>query len=238
MRTTPGITLSELGSTSTRPTVPTAVGAWASAIACTSTASRAQATNASARRGIGVVPAWLSRPVMVDLVPAHALHAGDDADGLVLRLQDRPLLDVQLEVGRQRHRPGLHLAAPADAVERLAEAHAVDIGDRVGLGPAVHAGEHARAQHGRGEAGALLVGPVHHHDSRVGLVAGRHQRAQRLQRAEHAQVAVELAPRRLRVEVAAERDGGELRVPARHAGRTCCRPRPPSRGSPAPRSRA
>ena len=33
------------------------------------------------------------------LVPAYALHAGDDAYGLVLGLQDRTLLDVELEVG-------------------------------------------------------------------------------------------------------------------------------------------
>ena len=32
-----------------------------------------------------------------DLVPAHALHALDDADHPVLVLEDRALLDVQLE---------------------------------------------------------------------------------------------------------------------------------------------
>ena len=94
------------------------------------------------------------------------------------------------------------------------KSHARDIGDGIGLGPAVDAGEHARAQHGRGEAGALLVGPVHHHERRVGLVAGRHQRAQGLERAENAKVAVELAARRLGVEMAAERNRGQVSPPA------------------------
>ena len=106
------------------------------------------------------------------------------------------------------------LAAPADAVQRFAEAHALDVGDRVGLRPAVDAREHARAQHGRGKAGAFLVGPIRHHDRRVGLVAGCHQRAQGLERAENAKVAVEFAARRLGVEMAAERNRGQVSPPA------------------------
>ena len=49
------------------------------------------------------------------LVPAHRLHAGDDADVLALGLQDRPLLDVQFEERRQRMRAAALGAAIADA---------------------------------------------------------------------------------------------------------------------------
>ena len=120
------------------------------------------------RRGAGV------RVLAGDrhLVPAHRLHAGDDADVLALGFQDRPLLDVQLEERRQRMLAAALGAAIADRVERRAEGRAGAV--RAGVRPVAleHPGEHAGGDHGRREARALLVGPVHHLDRRVGLVAG------------------------------------------------------------------
>jgi hypothetical protein len=62
---------------------------------------------------------------------------------------------------------------------------------------------------------AFLVGPVDYLDRRVGLVAGLVQGSHRLERAEHAEHAVELAAGRLRVEVRAHRDRRQLVILAR-----------------------
>ena len=64
-KTDPGITLREFGFTSTKPTVETASGAWFRAITLTPSTIRAQASMASFRKCIGVLPAWLSRPITV-----------------------------------------------------------------------------------------------------------------------------------------------------------------------------
>src|SRR5207247_1900272 len=64
---------------------------------------------------VGVLPSDLR------LVPAHALHADDDADVLSFGLENRPLLDVQLEERRERMRPALLRSAIADRLERRAE---------------------------------------------------------------------------------------------------------------------
>ena len=67
-----------------------------------------------------------------DLVPALALRAGDDADGLPLRFENRSLLDMRLEIGADRG-PAPRLALVADALERLAEADAVHVARGVDL---------------------------------------------------------------------------------------------------------
>ncbi len=64
-KTLPGMTLREFGRTSTSPTVPMPAGGWLSATWLTPSVTRAQASMASFRVGIGVAPAWLSRPVTV-----------------------------------------------------------------------------------------------------------------------------------------------------------------------------
>jgi hypothetical protein len=78
------------------------------AISCTSSVICARPRPAFLRIGIGVEPVWLSLPVTVHFDPAQALAVGDDADVLALGLQDRALLDVQLE-------EGVHLAAPTSS---------------------------------------------------------------------------------------------------------------------------
>src|SRR3546814_7689317 len=60
------------------------------------------------------------------LVPALALGAGDDADRLLFRFEDRPLLDMRLEIGFGRPIAD-SLALVAYALPLLAEALALDV---------------------------------------------------------------------------------------------------------------
>src|SRR5712671_5273187 len=166
------------------------------------------------RRGAGVALAAGDR----HLEPADALDALHDADGLAFGLEDRPLLDMRLEIGAELAPAGLLRAEIADAPELLAHGLAVEVGTAVAVGLVEHAGEHARADHGRGEAGAFLVGPHDDLDRRVGLVAAIVERADDLEPSEHAIDAVEAAAGRLRVEVAAGDHRRELAAPAGAAG--------------------
>ena len=79
---------------------------------------RAAQTSASLRAEGGVVPAWRVLPDRDRVVPDLRLRAGDDADLLCLALQDRALLDMQLEIGVRRECRRRLGAAIADAVER------------------------------------------------------------------------------------------------------------------------
>jgi hypothetical protein len=65
----------------------------------TASIMRAAPTSASRRDGIGVGPACASWPVTVTSYRPPALRAGDDPDWLVRRFEDRPLLDMRLEIG-------------------------------------------------------------------------------------------------------------------------------------------
>jgi len=149
----------------------------------------------------------------VRLVPAHALHAGDDADVLGLGLENRALLDVQLEERRERMRPAWFRAAIADRFERGAEAFAGTVLARDRPRAVERPREHPRGGHGRREPRAFLVGPVHHLDRREGLVTGLDQGAQRLERAEHAEHAVEFAAGGLGIEMATECDRRHVGLP-------------------------
>ena len=112
----------------------------------------------------------------------------------------------------QRRRVGL--ASPADAAQLLAEGGAVPcpLGEDLGFREDAHGG--AAAHHRRREAGAFLVGPVDQQQRRFGLGAGLVQGAHDLKAGEHAEHAVELATRGLRVEMAADRDRRARRVAA------------------------
>ena len=162
------------------------------------------------RRGAGMA----FPPIQRHLVPAHPLHPGDDADHRVLGLQDRALLDMQLEMRRQRMRAAGLFAAIADRVQRRLEAHAAPVSAVVCPLPGEGAGEHARRQHGRGEARALLVGPVDYLDRRRGAGAAFLQHTQHLQTGQHADHAVEFAAGRLGIEMAADRDRRQRRIAA------------------------
>jgi hypothetical protein len=84
----------------------------------------------------------------------------------------------------------------------LAERDPVAIGARARVIRRERAGEDAGCQHRRREARAFFIGPVDDLDRRVGLIVGLVKRAHRLERAEHAQRAVEFAAGRLSVEMA------------------------------------
>ena len=146
----------------------------------------------------------------LQLVPALALAVGDDSDVVALVFEDRPLLDVQFEIGVERPAADRLLALEADAHEFVAELLAVGIEPRIGEFLGVDAGEHARRDHRRRVARAFLVGPVGDLDRVAGLDLEVVERTHDFQRAEHAEHAVELAAGRLGVEMAAEHHGGKI----------------------------
>ena len=84
-----------------------------------------------------------------DLVPALALAVGDDADVDVLVLENRPLLDVQLEEGVDWPPADRLLAHEADALEFVAERLALAVQPGVGEFLVIDAGENARGDHRR-----------------------------------------------------------------------------------------
>ena len=141
-----------------------------------------------------------------NVVPADALDAGDDTDGFLLCFEDRALLDMGLEMGAQPVAARLLVAEIADTGQFLAHGLAVDVLLAVAVGQVEGAGKDARADHGRGETGTLLVGPADHLHGRLRRDAGLVERAHDLEAREHAVDAVELATGRLGVEMAAGGD--------------------------------
>jgi len=163
------------------------------------------------RRFIGVEPGCAGQR---ELQPPQALAVGDDADLLVLGLEDRALLDVVLEIGVHLARADLLVALPADALQFIAEARAVEVLAAIGVVERKHAGEHAGRQHRRGEARALFVGPVGDDDRMLCLDAEIVERAHDFQAGQHAEHAVILAAGRLRVEMGADIDRQRVRIRA------------------------
>src|SRR6516225_11182430 len=107
-----------------------------------------------------------------DLVPALALGAGHHADRLARRFEDRPLLDMRLEIRGDRTSAYRLDTRETDPFELGAEGDAGQvIGARQTLGEIEDAGEHPGADHRRREARALLVGPGDDLDRRLGLIA-------------------------------------------------------------------
>src|SRR3546814_9737444 len=104
------------------------------------------------------------------LVPALALGAGDDADRLLFRFEDRPLLDMRPEIGLGRPIAD-SLALVADALQLLAEALALDVRAAVDVVQVEDSGEGAGAHHRRRDTRAILVGPDDALDRRLGLDA-------------------------------------------------------------------
>src|SRR6202040_2706679 len=99
------------------------------------------------RPGMGLLPGD------GDLVPALALRPGYDADRLLCGFEDRPLLDMRLEIGGGRPAADRLRAGKADALELGAERDAGNVvRPRETLGEVEDAGEHARADHRRRKA--------------------------------------------------------------------------------------
>ena len=136
---------------------------------------------------------------------AHAsggVSVRDHPDGDALLLQDRPLLDVQLEVGVDVAATHLGVADVADLGQSAAVGDAVVVGAGIRPFEIAHTGEHGRRQHRRIEACTLLVRPVHHLDRPAGLDAVLVEGADDLQSGQHSQDSVELSTGVLGVEMA------------------------------------
>ena len=127
---------------------------------------------------------------------------GDDPDRDALGLQDRPLLDVQLEVGVDVAPAHVGVANVADLGKRGAVCDAVVVGAGVRPFEIAQAREDRGSQHRRVEARALLVRPVHHLDGPAGLDAVIVERAKDFEPGQHSENSVEPAAGVLRVEVA------------------------------------
>ena len=115
-----------LGQATMRATVALPSVAWYfQPTSLTATASIAAPTSALRRRSIGVGPDVRGLAVHVDVHAARGVAAHHDADGHRLAVEDRPLLDVQLEVGVDAPPADRGLAVVADALELGAEDLAV-----------------------------------------------------------------------------------------------------------------
>ena len=146
------------------------------------------------------------RAVDGDAAPRNALQILNRADLNALCVQNRALLDVQLD---KRVRPDEQRACRsgiADAPELVAEPFAVDAD---GIQRRVHiqsADVDQRAEHIRREAHALLVGKRAHRQRPRGLCAAFHQRLNDLKSTQHAGAAVVLSGVDDRIDVRAEHD--------------------------------
>jgi hypothetical protein len=184
------------------------------AISSTSSVIRARPRPAFLRIGIGVEPVWLSLPVTVHWIQRRPWPWVTTPMSLPSASRIGPCSMCSSKKACILRAPTFLVALPADALQLVAEALALGIDAVIGPVLVVHAGEHARGQHGRGKARAFLVGPVDHHDGVLGLDAEIVQRADHLQPAQHAQHAVILAAGGLGVEVRADIDGQRIGVGA------------------------
>ena len=145
-------------------------------------------------------------------MPLDAVGADHRAGRSTHRLEHRPLLDVQLQVGarpaRVERAPRLEHAIDVDAVlgQRVGEARALAIDEVAhGVGDEAAAGARRPEQAAR-EARALFVGEVHD-GQRDGWRRTAAVAAERLDAGQHAERAVEPAAVGHGIEVAADDDG-------------------------------
>ena len=127
-------------------------------------------------------------------------------------LEHRPLFDVRLEIGADRVIAWLLVAEVADSFEFVANALAIDVARGVGVFQREIVAEDARSHHHRDEARAFLVGPEGDFERRLGFYAVVVERSHHLDPGENAEVAVEFAAGRLRVDVAAHHHRRQLGV--------------------------
>ena len=145
-----------------------------------------------------------------DLVPAHALHSSDNANCLLIRFEDRSLLDMKFEHGAELNRAWSYLASVADTLNGLSECHALAIDPAVGVFSGKDARMNAGAKHRRRKTRSFLIGPVDEQQRRIGFVAEIVKRAHNFQTAEHAEDPIELATRGLRIQMTAKSYGRDI----------------------------
>src|SRR5207253_9149894 len=124
-----------------------------------------------------------------------------DADRAPLLLADRTLLDVELEVGAEGSRDAGLRAEIADALQRVHETDPVRVARAVGVLERDLPGHHPAGDHGRLKARPLFVGEDDERDGMAGADPLVVQRADRLEAAEDAELAVVLAAGRHGVHV-------------------------------------
>ena len=149
---------------------------------------------------------------------------GDDADVDALRVEERTLLDMQLEVGVELAPADRRRAGVADALELVAEALAVVVTPIEHPIDRVHARERARGDHGRREARAFLVRPVHDFDGSLRGNPPVVKGAQDFQSGKHSDDPVIAAAVHLGVEMAADHHGEKGSVRSLAAGEDASHP--------------
>ena len=200
------MTLREGAAITASPTVPTAFGPCALAMRSTASTISDNAASASRRSGIGVVPAWLSKPVILPSYQMMPWPRSTTPMVLFSASSSGPCSICSSTKAPNLRAPDRLVAAIADAVERLADADAGGIAPRQNVVGGVIAGIGGRGHRRRREARAFLVGPVDDADRRFGLDPGVVEGAHHLERRQRAEHAVELAAGRLGVEMRAEAD--------------------------------
>ena len=150
-------------------------------------------------------------PVPGDSVTLDAERAEDDAEGKPERLEDGPLLDVQLEIGGCGFElgPSVERRIEIDTVrrERVGQRDAVAVDELPKLVLVGHRSRCcARAEEAAAEACAFLVGPVHEPDRDRRLSLARDP-TQHLDARDDVEAPVEPAAVRDRVDVSADEDG-------------------------------
>ena len=154
------MTLRLFGDTRSWPTVPRPSSPRARIMRSTRSMIRAAQTSASLRVEGGVVPAWLSWPMVTASYQTCACAPVTMPMCFSSRSRIGPLLDMQLEIGVGREGGGGLGAAIADAVQGGPHRYAVGVGQAVRLVEREHAGPDAGAHQRVAEPAAFLVGPV------------------------------------------------------------------------------
>ncbi len=199
------------GRHTTPPEVQTAPPPASAAIVRSSSASLAAPASASRRLSIGVEPGVRRLAAPGDARALDAERPEHDAERQLERLEHRPLLDVELQVGARplELRAGLERAVELDAVlaERVGQRDAVAVCELAELVLVAHRpGRRRGAEERPAEPRTFLVGPVDEAD-RDRRRALRGDPAQHLGGGEHVEAAVEPAAVRHRVQMAAENEG-------------------------------
>ncbi|MNT08338.1 hypothetical protein D3C72_1430780 [compost metagenome] len=135
--------------------------------------------------------------------PANGLTATDHTDALGVVLKDRALLDMRFEIGIHRTAQRAFTGKPG-ALQRLGDADTLGITHRQGIFKLHAAGEHRRAEHGRGKTCALFVGPHRHFQRLAGLDLQVVETTHHLKPGQHAVHTVKSATFGLSIEVAAD----------------------------------
>ena len=181
-------------------------------LAARSTASTisAAAARASRRRCIGTVPAWPATPVTSMVKRDAPLIAVTMPTRQVLRLQHRPLLDMDLDIAQHVIGPARSVGYPggiaAELLQRFAQADAVGVAHVQGR--RVEGPRHgARAVQRHREAHAFLVAEGQHLDREGQALEPAVKRGNRRDRGDDAQVAVVLAGVPHGVDVGADQQG-------------------------------